>query len=342
MVNARVLRAIEESGVSVQCVDVSQAVGIPKLKLEYHLARAKKVWKAAGLVLSENRQQRLYCVLEAGWGMFYTILLIALARISRRETILHHHSAGHLARFSIMFWLIARLGGRTTTHVVLCDRMQMDLIKLYKLSHSMVCWNAAVMPERTKKEPFQNAHVILGHLSNLCSDKGISEVIEVFRRLTKSGRSAELILAGPIADLETQKAIQTAREEFGERVIYKGPVFGDAKDEFYRTVDVFLFPSRFKIEAQPVVILEALSYGVPCVTSPQGYIRDMMDDCGLCIPLDDYVEAGANQISLWIDSPSELTLESAKAQRRFQRLHQLAILQERQLVAVLTGSSARI
>ena len=41
-------------------------------------------------------------------------------------------------------------------------------------------------------------------------------------------------------------------------------------------MDVFVFPSRYRFEAQPIVLIEALSHGIPVLAPTIGYISELL------------------------------------------------------------------
>lgn len=47
---------------------------------------------------------------------------------------------------------------------------------------------------------------------------------------------------------------------------FKGPIYGECKDDVMRKSDIFILTSRF--EGMPMGVLEALSYGLPCILTP--------------------------------------------------------------------------
>jgi glycosyltransferase involved in cell wall biosynthesis len=53
---------------------------------------------------------------------------------------------------------------------------------------------------------------------------------------------------------------------------------GEDKWRLYRTAHVFVFPSLYKVEAQPLVLLEAMTFGCAVVSSEVGEIRSLVDD----------------------------------------------------------------
>lgn len=58
----------------------------------------------------------------------------------------------------------------------------------------------------------------------------------------------------------------------GEYIEYKGGIYGQAKDNRLREADIFILTSRY--EGMPMGILEALSYGIPCIVTPGTNMAD--------------------------------------------------------------------
>lgn len=60
-----------------------------------------------------------------------------------------------------------------------------------------------------------------------------------------------------------------------ELVEYKGPIYGKEKEDRLRKADIFLLTSRY--EGMPMGVLEALSYGIPCLVTPGTNMTDVID-----------------------------------------------------------------
>ncbi len=88
------------------------------------------------------------------------------------------------------------------------------------------------------------------------------------------------------------------REQFSDAVFH-GAVQGDAKVQAFSAGGIFILPTRYRNETQPMVIVEAMHFGLPTVASDQGGIREMIEDeargGGICLPPDaspeDYASA---------------------------------------------------
>jgi glycosyltransferase involved in cell wall biosynthesis len=126
--------------------------------------------------------------------------------------------------------------------------------------------------------PHSGAVRRLGFLARLVRTKGVFEVIravEILRREPPFD-GMELRIAGSGPEFaEIQRYI-------GERglagcVKLVGPVYGRAKVDFLRQIDVLLFPT-YHLEGLPYSILESLAAGAPVVTTKVGGIPDIVVD----------------------------------------------------------------
>ena len=59
---------------------------------------------------------------------------------------------------------------------------------------------------------------------------------------------------------------------------FKGPIYGASKDNIMRKSDIFILTSRF--EGMPMGVLEALSYGLPCILTPETNIGEEVKAAG--------------------------------------------------------------
>src|SRR5258708_2367135 len=97
---------------------------------------------------------------------------------------------------------------------------------------------------------------------------------------------------GPNARLEAQ----VVRDELGDRVTIRGRVSEAELKDAYASSDVLVLPSildtRGDTEGLGVVLLEAMSYGVPVIGSNVGGITDIVRDgeTGLLVPPGDAVQ----------------------------------------------------
>ena len=68
-------------------------------------------------------------------------------------------------------------------------------------------------------------------------------------------------------------AMQGMAQSAAEKIFEK---YGKEKDEAYQQADIFVFPTYN--ECFPLVLLEAMQHGLPCISTNEGAISDIVDD----------------------------------------------------------------
>lgn len=67
-----------------------------------------------------------------------------------------------------------------------------------------------------------------------------------------------------------------AWNDFGEFAKYHGPIYGKEKHEMLREANIMILPSRS--EGMPLTVLEALSYGIPSIVTPETNMASLLAD----------------------------------------------------------------
>ena len=157
-------------------------------------------------------------------------------------------------------------------------------------------------------------------MAHCTRDKGLFGAVEAVvaaNGMGDSGHRFRLTVAGSFLS-EAEEA------EFRDRVGHSdaagcveitGFVSGPEKDRLFRQADVFLFPTYFANEGQPLNLIEALAYGLPCVTTRWRSIPEYFsaDYPGLCIPRD--VPALARALHAVVERVDGRTLRREYEQR---------------------------
>lgn len=115
-------------------------------------------------------------------------------------------------------------------------------------------------------------------LSRIHPKKGLLLWIQAWSKVRPTGW--RLVIAGPDEAGHRQK-VEKAVAEYGlERVVtFVGAVEGEAKDRLYREADIFVLPTLS--ENFGMVVAEALSYGIPVITTRTAPWEDLVGHrCG--------------------------------------------------------------
>lgn len=116
-----------------------------------------------------------------------------------------------------------------------------------------------------------------GYIGRLAKDKGIFDIVEALRLVRERGSvpfTLQIAGSGP-----EEAALKTAVCAAGlqDQTRFLGAVFGQDKLDFWRSTDLFLFPTYHR-EGLPYAVLESLASGTPIVSTRIGGIPDALVD----------------------------------------------------------------
>ncbi|GAA1747434.1 glycosyltransferase family 4 protein [Aeromicrobium alkaliterrae] len=320
----------ERQEIDVVTVDIGDGAGLPRRLLALLGGLLRFVPR---LVL--RRRDAVYLGGAGGELLWYQAMVVLLARLAGHRTVFHHHNSSYLTRHLRAMAAIVRFGGPGLEHVVLSPDMGRRLQARYAGARTVhVCSNAGLMTEAapTGRAPVAaEGPVVLGHLSNLTREKGVHTAIDTLRRLLDAGVDARLVLAGPCVGDDVEALVTAAVAELGGRLEWLGRLDAPQVEAFYRSIDLFVFPSTYVNEAEPLVVLDALRHGVPAVAHPVGCLGDVL-------PVDHVVPVDADLAQVVLDLVRGGGLEpSASAAARFDERRTAAITARRELVDRLAG-----
>ena len=129
-------------------------------------------------------------------------------------------------------------------------------------------------------EEKMSASVRMVFLSNLLESKGILDLLDALVLLRqRSCRFVCDVIGAETAEINRKRLQQEiTRRHLDEVVVYKGSMYGDEKSQELKKADIFVFPTYYPNECFPLVLLEAMAHGVPCISTNEGAIADIIDD----------------------------------------------------------------
>jgi glycosyltransferase involved in cell wall biosynthesis len=265
----------------------------------------------------------IYLAPHSGIGLLYSCFLAGVSRLFGYTLYVHYHSYRNMRCYSPLMGLFVALCGPRAVHIVLAPPMEWGLRRFYKnVNRVELLSNSVFIPPVNHARKFSGGRIRVGHLSNLSREKGIEDVLECLRRLRADDVEVEFVLAGPATDEATEQLVARATAEFGEYLRYLGPLRQAEVQHFYESIDVFLFPTKYEHEAEPLVVIDAVSVGVPVVATDRGCIGYLLQATGGCVFAGgEFVGRAVEQIALWASDRAALVATSERAQRRFHELH---------------------
>lgn len=144
--------------------------------------------------------------------------------------------------------------------------------------------NAIETPPLAKRPP-NNGRRRVAFLSRVHPKKGIDYLLRAWSALEGQFPEWDLTIAG-IDEKGHEAEMKALASRMGlARVDFPGPVYGAAKDAFYRATDLFVLPTHS--ENFGLVVAEALAQEVPVITTKNAPWSGLIkQECGWWIELD--------------------------------------------------------
>jgi len=172
--------------------------------------------------------------------------------------------------------------------------------RFYIVSNPFV--RSAEAPLSRPDDGLDGSHDELLYVGRLMEEKGVFDLVSAIAYL-ESDRDVHLRLVGggPHADRLRRYVLERG---LGDRVQLCGYVSGDALWALYASADLFVLPTYWK-EGFPTVLAEAMSMGLPIVTTPvRGAVDHLQDGVNaVFVPPRDPLELAA-VIACLLDDPS--------------------------------------
>jgi glycosyltransferase involved in cell wall biosynthesis len=286
--------------------DVAVVVNIARPGARFDRSRVARAFDYAvalsryALALARHPRAGVYLtVAQSRAGFLRDFAFIGLARAARRRVTIHVHGGNYDGFYrSQRRWMQRRVRttlGWTDAIVVLAERLRamFDFAPELAARLHVVPNGLPEDPPRVaaKQPPAPGDPWRLLFLSNLIESKGYLELIEAVALLRAEGVAVELALCGEFrANPSDDRRVESAEQarSLTEALIHarglaghvqlRGVVRGEDKRRALAEAHVFVLPTRYDAEGQPLAIIEAMAWGCPVVASNHRGIPDLVED----------------------------------------------------------------
>ena len=229
-------------------------------------------------------------------------LMIGTWMKSRNQTHLHAHLGSQAATIAMFVKEVFGFGFSITVHgpdefydadrqylgekVIKSDficcisnfaRSQLSKLSPYEHWHKLKVARLGVDPSIFKPKKFNASPDVFEVIcvGRLCSAKGQHVLVDAIDSIIKQGKKIRLRIVGDGVDRQSlEKHVQETGLE--KDIIFEGAVNQDRIRDLYSHADAFSIPSF--AEGIPVVLMEAMSMEIPCVTTRITGIPELIRD----------------------------------------------------------------
>jgi glycosyltransferase involved in cell wall biosynthesis len=294
-----------------------------------------------------------------GIGFYKDVLIVLLAKLFRIKRVYHFHNKGvRTKQDRLIDNLLYRVVFKNADVILLSKYLYPDIQKYVPVERVHYCPNGIPdgkglraqsagqdeegsehraqgevkdSPETFNFEPrTRNKKVTeILFLSHLIESKGVFVLLDALIILRERGILFHCKMIGGEGDV-SEKQMRRKISEAGltDDILLAGKKYGEDKQEAFEVADIFVHPT-FN-DCLPLVLLEAMQYSLPVVSTPEGAIPDVVEDgvTGFLVPQKDPI-ALAEKLEILIKAPNIRKSMGAAGRLKYEREFTLGIFETR-------------
>lgn len=233
------------------------------------------IWK-----LVTDRQIRIVHIHGSSYASFWRKrIFVNIAKLLNKRVVYHCHGSEYKVFTEKHFDAVFRMLQRCDCVIALSESWKEWFQTELKCRNVVVIKNVIPAPNvRTKdaEEESRKRPLCLLFLGRLGKRKGIYDLLDVLiANKEEYGNGKVRLLFGGDGEVENVKRI--IREAGIEDIAsYEGWIEGEKKEQLLNEADAYVLPSYN--EGLPISILEAMSYGLPIISTKVGGIPEILKD----------------------------------------------------------------
>ena len=255
-----------------------------------------------------------------GFAFYKDFVVVQMLKKMGCKVVIHYHNKGVATRQGRAFdnFLYSRFF-KGLKVILLADVLYDDIKKYVARKDVFVCPNGIPALTECRMDKSSNQVVRFLFLSNMIATKGVWVLLEACRLLKERGMSFVCDFVGKWGDIGEQEFnAAVADKGLEDFVCAHGAKYGEDKAAFFGQADIFVFPTYYANECFPIVLLEAMQYGLPCISTAEGGISGIIDDglTGYVVGRQD-AKALADRMAYLISHPEVRKAMGEKGREKF-------------------------
>lgn len=244
-------------------------------------------------IFNLKKQLAYFTIAHSKIGNVRDLMIIFILLLQKNSITLHYHGGYYKKLYKSMNglqkFLNRNLIGRVDKIIVLGESHRFLFDDVIEQDKIFICENFAEESifmsdseyEDILRKREQSPKIKLLYLSNLIKTKGYEEVISAFKKIEKiAPNKFELHIAGGFFEKDSKKIIDEISNDnkFKKSFYYHGVVDGYSKKKLLQDTEIFLLPTYYPNEGQPISVIEAMACGQLCITTEIGGVKDVLHE----------------------------------------------------------------
>lgn len=270
-----------------------------------------------------------------GFALYRDVILVLIIKFFRIPIVFHLHNKGIKNQNSNLKKTLFKYIFKNSKVIVLSPLLYGDIESYVAKDSVYVCANGLkdVAKKRINTQCSESENIRVLFLSNLIASKGVNVLLEACSILHQNGHSFTCSFVGNEGDvLASDFQASVVNLGLDNLVIYKGPKYDEDKSLEFKESDLFVFPTHYKNECLPLVLIEAMQFSLPIISTHEGGISDMVTDGinGFLISPNDAVDL-AKKIECFILNPELKKKFGVASRKKYEEFYTLESFNNRLL-----------
>jgi len=214
-------------------------------------------------------------------GFFKDFFIGMLVKLFSSKVVFHFHNKGISTVENIFYYdFCYKVLFKNTKAIILSERLYFDVKKYFKRDDVYICPNGIPffidIPMNSPKS-INSIKIRLLFLSNLFKTKGVKTLLKACKILDKKKFAYSCDFIGDEGDISKTDFEKIVNDlNLNHSVNYHGKKYGIEKNLFFINADIFIHPTSE--DCFPIVLLEALKFSLPIISTNVGAIQDIVID----------------------------------------------------------------
>ena len=228
---------------------------------------------------------------SSGKGFYKDVFIVFILKLLRKKIVYHFHNKG-IANSQKYFinHLLYKFTFNNSSLILLSPFLFDDVKRYFKIENVLFCPNGIENNSNYKFLYKNSSPLKVLFFSNMLVSKGALILLKACKIIKNENINFECHFVGEWADISADNFNKQVDElELNNVVFSHGRKNGLEKNTYFENANIFVLPTLQ--DCFPLVLLEAMSFGLPLISTSEGAIPEILENNinGFIVPKNDSV-----------------------------------------------------